>query len=174
MRGATSVWLLLAMLLAAVGCDRQQVTAPGKSPQPSPDRSFLASVEPPNPRGIVEVRKTVKDGESVVVVGRVGGSQNPWVEGRAAFSLVDLALLACSDKEGDHCETPWDYCCETDRLPNSTLLVKLVDDSGQLVQQDTRTLLGIQELQTLVVKGTAQRDDVGNVTLFAHEVSVRR
>jgi hypothetical protein len=39
-----------------------------------------------------------------------------WIEGRAAFSLVDQSLKACSDVEGDDCPVPWDYCCETEKL----------------------------------------------------------
>ncbi len=173
MRSRNFICTLLAVLVLAGGCNRQPVTTTRESEETSPDRSYLATVEPDHPRGIMEVRETAQDGESVVVVGRIGGSENPWVEGRAAFSLVDQALQACSDKEGDECKMPWDYCCETDRLPKATLLVKLVDDSGQLVKQDARQLLGVQELQTLVVKGTAQRDDAGNVTVSARQVFVR-
>jgi hypothetical protein len=174
MRQWKSVVVLLATLAWAVGCNDARKTPVGPSQDSRPDSTYFASVEPADPRGIMDVRETAKDSETVVVVGRIGGSANPWVDGRAAFSLVDEALQACSDKEGDKCKTPWDYCCETDRLPRATLLVKLVDQAGQLVKRDARKLLGVRELQTLVVEGTAQRDDAGNVTLLAHQVFVRQ
>jgi len=103
----------------------------------------------------------------LIVVGRIGGSANPWVEGRAAFSIVDLSLKACSDREGDECAMPWDYCCETDLLPKATVLVKVVDDSGNLVATDARELLQAKELQTVVVEGKAKRDEAGNLTVLA-------
>jgi hypothetical protein len=128
---------------------------------------YLLSTEPDQARSVIETREHSADQESVVVVGRIGGSVNPWVEGRSAFAIVDLSLEACSDKEGDDCETPWDYCCETDRLAQATLLVKLIDDSGKLLPVDARQMLGVKELQTVVIQGTAQRDGAGNVTVLA-------
>ena len=136
-------------------------------------KDYLLSTEPDQARGVIETREHSADQESVVVVGRIGGSVNPWVEGRAAFAIVDLSLEACSDKEGDSCETPWDYCCETDRLAQATLLVKVMDDSGKLLPVDARQMLGVAELQTVVVQGTAQRDDAGNVTVLASGLFLR-
>jgi hypothetical protein len=53
------------------------------------------------------------------------------------------------------------------------LLVKLVDDRGSIVPGGARELLGIKELQTVVVRGTAARDEAGNATLLAEAVHVR-
>ena len=69
---------------------------------------------------------------------------------------------------------PWDYCCETDRLPEATALVKVIDESGELVAVDTRELLGVKELQTVIVQGKAQRDEAGNLTILATGMYVRR
>ena len=81
--------------------------------------------------------------------------------------------MACNDREGDDCPTPWDYCCETDRLPQATALVKIVDSAGKLVAIDARKLLPLKELQTVVVPGTAQRDEAGNLTILANGVYVK-
>jgi hypothetical protein len=107
-------------------------------------------------------------------VGRIGGSENPWIEGRAAFSIVDNSLKACSDIPGDNCPRPWDYCCQTDQLPTATALVKLVDESGELVKTDARKLLQLKELATVVVQGKAQRDEAGNLTVLADGIYVRK
>ncbi len=56
---------------------------------------------------MIEAREESEDGQDVVLVGRIGGSVNPWVEGRAAFSIVDPTLKACSDIPGDECKKPW-------------------------------------------------------------------
>ena len=99
--------------------------------------------------------------------------QLSWIDGRAAFSIVDESLKACSDIPGDECPKPWDYCCETDKLPSATALVKVVDESGSLVQADAKQLLDVQELSTVVIKGQAQRDPAGNLTVLASGVFVK-
>ena len=130
--------------------------------------------EPDGATDVIRVREEANDGDEVVLVGRIGGSVNPWVDGRAAFSIVDGSLRACSDIPGDDCTEPWDYCCETDRLPSSTALIKIVDDRGELVKTDARQLLDVKELSTVVIKGSAQRDDAGNLTILASGVYLKK
>jgi hypothetical protein len=116
-------------------------------------------------------RKDAKDADEVTLVGRIGGDANPWVEGQAAFLIVDSALQPCKDEEG--CPTPWDYCCSMDLLPENKAMVKVVDSSGKTVATDARQLLGIKELQTVVVHGRAKRDEGGNLTVLADGIFVR-
>ncbi len=89
------------------------------------------------------------------------------------FMLVDSALKPCNENDDDGCTTPWDYCCDTDVLPASKAMVKVVDASGKTVAVDAKKLLGVKELQTVVVRGRARRDDAGNLTVFASGVFVR-
>jgi len=118
---------VLALFALQAGCSRQQQPVEPMAATPSPSGAqYLLSEEPQDARDVIAVRETVQNEEAVVVVGRIGGSSDPWVEGRAAFSIVDLSLKACSDIEGDQCQTPWDYCCQTDLLPKATVLVKFV------------------------------------------------
>jgi hypothetical protein len=169
-------WFRSVMVLAIVmmvGCE--QAPAPGTAtPVASKAGSqYLLATEPAAAKSILQVREESKHGDEVVLVGRIGGDVNPWVEGRAAFSLVDLSAKACSDIPGDSCPTPWDYCCETDKLVKGKTLVKLVGADGKPVATDARELLGVKELDTLVVQGQAQRDDSGNLTILASKIFVR-
>ncbi|HIK92666.1 MAG TPA: hypothetical protein EYG03_11875 [Planctomycetes bacterium] len=134
----------------------------------------MLTAEPDGAADVIKVREDAADGEDVVIVGRIGGSSNPWIEDRAAFSIVDGSLKACSDIEGDGCPMPWDYCCETQKLPTATALVKVVDEDGELVKADARELLSVKELSTVIVKGKAQRDDAGNLTILATGVFVQK
>lgn len=131
-------------------------------------------MEPQVATSVIKVRENASDGDEVVIVGRIGGSENPWIESRAAFSIVDGSLKACSDIEGDNCPQPWDYCCETSKLPNATALVKIIDEGGSLVTTDARELLGVKELSTVIVKGKAKRDDAGNLTVLANSVYIKK
>jgi hypothetical protein len=163
-------------LILAVGCAQESTTDNGtaSSADSVAGSQYLLDEEPTGAQDVVAAREGAKDGDDVLVVGRIGGSGNPWIEGKAAFSIVDGSLKACSDIPGDQCETPWDYCCETDKLPSATALVKVVDDDGDLVKTDARDLLKVKPLSTVVVRGKAQRDDAGNLTVLARGVYVKK
>ena len=97
-------------LLVVIGCSQespttttQQVTNSASAVDGS---KYLLNSEPDDAMDVIKVRKEAKDDENIVIVGRIGGSENPWVEGRAAFSIVDPSLKPCEDG----CPKPWDYC----------------------------------------------------------------
>jgi hypothetical protein len=167
-------WLLAGLL--ALGCNSgsgSSERSPPVGPSAEGSRYLLAS-EPAGARGVADTRKEAKDGEAIVVVGCIGGDEHPWVEGRATFQIIDTSLKSCKDVEGDNCPTPWDYCC----TPREELLamlatVKVVDEQGQPVATDARQLLGLKELQTIVVRGKAKRDDKGNLTILADALFIR-
>lgn len=169
--------LMTMSVAACCGCGTQTAPSTPETPaRPTPSaagREYMLDAEPAGAESILRVREESKDGDDVVLVGRIGGDVNPWVEGRAAFSLVDLSAKACSDIPGDSCPTPWDYCCETDKLAKGKTLVKFMDADGKPVAEDARQLLGVKELDTLVVHGKAQRDESGNLTILASKVFVR-
>ena len=177
MKSQFSVVVILASLLLAVGCTQESsttTTSTNTTPEASIDGSrFLLNEEPAEAATVIEAREESEDGQDVVLVGRIGGSVNPWVEGRAAFSIVDPTLKACSDIPGDECKKPWDYCCETHKLPASTAFVKFVGDDGRPLYADARELLNLKELQTVVVRGKAKRDEAGNLTVLADGLFVR-
>jgi hypothetical protein len=169
---SVSLTVVGAFLLAlSAGCsDRSDqptstITVEGKK--------YLLAAEPAGAKGAAEVIEKAAAGDEVVVVGRIGGDVTPWIEGAAAFLIVDPSLPACNDKPGDNCPTPWDYCCDTDKLPKLRTTVKLVDQDGKLLQTDAREMLGVKELQTVVVRGRADRDDSGNLTILADSLFVR-
>ncbi len=163
---------LLVVVLVVGGCGKQAVE-PAANESSVDGAQFLLAAEPAGAQDVIAVREASADADEVVIVGRIGGD-SPWIEDRAAFSIVDSSLKACSDIPGDGCPTPWDYCCETDKLPGATALVKVVDADGKLVEADARELLDVEELSTVVVQGTAQRDEQGNLTVLASGVFVRK
>jgi hypothetical protein len=133
---------------------------------------FLLATEPAGAVDVLALRTAAQDQQDVVVVGRVGGRKDPWIKGMAAFPIVDRSLKACSEIPGDACPTPWDYCCEPN-LAAATALVRIVDESGNTIKEDPRELLNLKELQTVVIKGKAKRDQEGNVTVLASQLHIR-
>ena len=132
---------------------------------------MLAS-QPAGAKGVAEVRQSAKDGDEVVVTGRVGGDAEPFIDGAAAFTIVDPALQPCPADEG--CPTPWDYCCDVDKTAANKAMVKVVDEQGRTVTTDARKLLNVEPLSEVVVHGRAKRDDAGNLTVLADGVYVSR
>ena len=106
------VLLSLAIgFLALAGCGREQPTANAPTNSATIDGSkYLLGSEPEGGSGVIEIRDQAKDQDDVVIVGRIGGSENPWVDGRAAFSIVDVSLKSCADIGSDNCPKPWDFC----------------------------------------------------------------
>lgn len=166
---------VVAVGAMAIGCGQ---THTGTVPQASQSsaapsaagKEILLAEEPADAKPVADARETAEDGAEVTVLGRIGGGMNPWVEGRAAFTIVDPKLEYCQPGEG--CPTPWDYCCKTDQLPGNRAMIKVVNSAGETVGEDARKLLGVKELQTVVVKGKAKRDEAGNLTVLAERVFV--
>lgn len=158
-----------SLSLFVVGCGQPGAAPVTKTPgikSSSPPKTDLVLVEQPaDAKPVGDVRESAEEGFEVSILGRIGGSPNPWVDGRAAFTIVDPKLEPCKPEEG--CPTPWDYCCSTDLLPKNQALIKFVDAAGDTVEQDARQLLGVKELQTVVIKGKAKRDEAGNLTVLA-------
>ena len=162
-----------AAVVFLAGCGSSQ-PGNGVATGPSPEgAAYRLASEPPGAANVKEAKSNAKSDDKITLVGRIGGDVNPWVEGQAAFLVVDTSLKPCNEKHDDGCKTPWDYCCDAGELPANKAMVKIVDAAGKPVATDARKLLGIKELQTVVVHGIAKRDDAGNLTVLADGVFVR-
>ena len=167
-------WSMVGLIALAIGCGGSEdaTSLPGDATSDSGANSqYVADSEPAGAIPVGEARKNVKDEESVTLVGIVGGSAKPFVDGLAAFTIVDPKVPYCAADEG--CPTPWDYCCTTDQVKDNIATVKVVDDAGSPVGSDARSLLNVEELSTVVVQGKAQRDEQGNLSVLASKVYVR-
>jgi hypothetical protein len=51
--------------------------------------------------------------------------------------------------------------------------IKFVDAQGKSLPHGARQLFGLKELQTVVVRGRAKRDEAGNLTVLADGLFVR-
>jgi hypothetical protein len=125
------------------------------------------------PTGAIPVgdaRKQVKSEDEVTLVGLIGGSPEPFVDGIAAFTIVDAKVPYCAADE--NCPTPWDYCCQQDAVKENIATVQIVDDNGKPVMADARKLLHVKELTTVTVQGKAKRDEQGNLVVHATKLFV--
>lgn len=169
----TSISPLIASLTGCGTAPASQTEQVAAKANVNADQFKLAE-EPDGAIGVIEARESAQDGTPLVLVGRVGGSTNPWIDGRAAFTLLDASMTVVAEGEaageGEICTGD---CCATERLACTTL-VKVVDDAGKIIPVDSRELFGLQESDMVVVQGTAKKDKEGNFTMLAKGVYVRR
>jgi hypothetical protein len=117
----------------------------------------------------------LEPGRRLVLRGRVGGSERPFVATRAVFTLMGGGLKACSDNPGDSCQTPWDYCCEPrDRIAAHSVTVRVVDDRDRPLRTDLKGRRGLRELSEVVVIGTVSRAAGDAVVFDAEAIHVLR
>lgn len=163
----------LSAALLAAGCGKETAkpaadpASGGRQPpgsaatDPAVATFLLASAPAGKVREVKDVRDNGKDGEEVVIAGRV----QDFVEDRAMFDLVDNSLKPCNEKPGDECKTPWDYCCDLDVLPKMKVVVKLADDKGQVVKAPLKGPLHL--LDRVLVTGKVAKSAEGNVAILA-------
>ena len=124
---------------------------------------YLLAAEPTGAQGVAQARESVQDGDEIVVTGRIGGDAEPFVDGIAAFTIVDCSLESCAAEE----DCP---CCSFDK---NKAVVKVVDGRGNVVNTDARKLLGVKQSSTVVIQGKAKRDEAGNLTVLARGIHVK-
>ena len=144
-------------------------------PLPASDvpEHFHLTAPPPGARPVADVLASAQSGDEVVVVGRVGGAERVFVDGFAAFTLVDPGVQPCGVGKMDDCPTPWDYCCDPPEvMAKSTLSVELVDGKSPL-RASARGFHGLDHLSTVVVQGELVRDGEGNARVLARGIHVK-
>jgi hypothetical protein len=135
------------------------------------DAHYLTA-EPAGAVGVLAGKKTAKNGERVVLEGRV----KDFIDGLSAFTLIDSSLRACSDAGdpmGENCKTPWDYCCiDQKEITAATVNVELRDGAVPF-PYSLKGFHGLDNLKHVVVTGQALVDKDGNVTLVAKGLHVK-
>lgn len=160
---------LLAFALFVTSCSQE-------SAQPTPDGplgAFVAPAAPAGAKSVLEARKDAAAGATVTVVGRA----KDFVNGRAAFTLIDASLRACSD-EGDpmedSCETPWDYCCVAPEEVTAACATIELRDANGVIKSGVQGVSGLEHLDTVYVDGVVEKDAAGNMTVVAKSFHVKK
>lgn len=118
--------------------------------------AYLLATKPEGAISVTEARVQAQPGEPIVVTGQIGAVMHPFGEHFATLVLGDTGILYCDEMgDDDHCETPWDACCEDpDKIAVGRASVQLVSADGQPVPGSLRSVGGLSELDHIVVAGT--------------------
>ncbi len=161
---------LAALLFSGCGGSSNATTSTASKASVQLDPLLVLAEEPAGALSVAELRESAKEGDEVVVAGWIAGSRQPIVEGRAAFTIVDLNVppMECT-------ATPHTLCCvPKEVLLPRIVLVKFVDEQGKTILKDAHGLLGVKEGATVVVRGRVQCTEEGEVTaLLADGVYMR-
>jgi hypothetical protein len=176
MKKILSYMVALVSVAMISGCGGSSIANVGSlesAPAPVDGSKYVLAEEPDGAVGVIAARESASDGDPIVVVGRIGGATNPWIDGRAAFMLLDASMTVVADGadcvEGQIC---LDDCCAQERA-GSTTLVKVVDASGRVLAADARQLLGVAADDMVVVRGNVSKDENGNFVVLADGVHIR-
>ncbi|MDP1561443.1 MAG: hypothetical protein Q8M16_08610 [Pirellulaceae bacterium] len=165
---SVSRWLGIVALCLLLGCQGDTAAIPE---QKLSNAAYLLTTEPSEAVPVGQARTTAEDGQSLTIVGYIGGSEAPFVSGAAVFTIVDPAVPRCAEANDP---TPWDYCCQQEALKTNMATVQFVDEGGEILYHDAKAWLGIKELDLVMVQGTAKRDEAGNLILAAEKLYVKR
>ncbi|MBX3352291.1 MAG: hypothetical protein KF684_05110 [Phycisphaeraceae bacterium] len=175
MKHTVLVVSLLGSLGLAAGCERSSPSESGvpSAPVASAPAGLFASLPTDGAKSVVEAKSAAREGETVLVRGRIGGSVSPFVEGRAMFTIVDAAMPACSDTPGDGCKTPWDYCCDDPAdIARHAATIAVNGPDGGVLRASLKGQGGLRELATVVVRGTVAQSDGSVLVIHADTISV--
>ncbi len=163
---------IACLALLAIGCGSSEVTTATNQGVTKSKSQYVADTEPVGAMPVGEAREKIEDGQEVTLTGLIGGSSEPFVDGLAAFTIVDPKVPYCAADEG--CPTPWDYCCESNAVKDNIATIKVVDELGNPVSGNAKEMLDVKELSTVVVKGMAKRDEQGNLTVAVSKIFVKK
>ncbi len=115
---------------------------------------FLQS-PPQEAVSVLQAREAAQPGEPIVVKGRIAGTMHPFAEGFALVTLADENIRTCEQIPGDSCPTPWDACCvPNENLSAGRMTIQVLAEDGTPVPQSLKGVQNLEELDTLIVKGT--------------------
>ncbi|HMN42604.1 MAG TPA: hypothetical protein PKE29_17320 [Phycisphaerales bacterium] len=180
MNRTTLILTALTSTLLALGCEQKPAQstatptpAPAKAASAFPDSLFLATA-PAEPKSVKDAKAAPKVGEKITLTGRIGGSEDPFIEGRALFTIVDLHVPHCGQMgEKDHCKTPWDYCCEpADELAAHTATIQVTAQDGRPIKSGLSGVHGLKPLAIVTITGTIADAAEGNLIVRAEGIHV--
>lgn len=183
--------LMLAVVASLAGCSGATI-----DPKLAAElrTKYLLADEPADPSGVIEVKESLKEATDVVLIGLIGGIDNPWTKGEASFVVADLSNSSAIEEEpaaktGDkadakaahdhhagpgHDPATCPFCSKKFDPTKGLALVKVVDDAGKVLAYDAKELFQLNKDQLVVVQGRAEQDPSGALVVSAKHLFVRK
>jgi hypothetical protein len=134
---------------------------------------LFATTQPAGAVDVVAAKQTAKEGQSITLKGRVGGSKEPLAANRAIMTLADLSMPTCDKSPMDQCKTPWDNCCQpAAEIVAKSVSVQVVGADGRPLKAGLSGLGGIAPMKEVMVEGVARVPAPGSLLVEARRIYV--
>ena len=182
------VGVLGCVIASVVGCAK-----PALDPKVAAElrQKYVLGDEPADATGVVELKEAYKEPLDVVLVGQIGGVDNPWTKGQASFVITDPSALAVEEEPaaGDktksaahaahhsapgHDPATCPFCSKKFDPAAALALVKFNNAEGGVLSVDAQELFQLKKDQLVVVRGRAEQDPAGYLVVTAQGIYVRR
>lgn len=160
------------LFVAPIACDQSASTPTNNAANAALPKDLFVTQEPAGAIGVLKVRQSAKAGDHVAMIGRIGGSENPFVNNRAVFTMVDVSVKTCPEMgDAAQCPTPADYCCEdSSELAKAMASVAITDKSGKPLKISLAADGSLKPLMWIAVEGTLQPTDGGVFVVNADHI----
>lgn len=145
---------VLALIAATVTAGAVWTTALAEIDPVAVRQSLVLPAEPAGAVSLADARGTLGlEPKPVVVVGRIGGKgMEPFLDGKASFSLLELPADDHAEKPGHNAED-CPFCKK--RQANATMAaVQFLGADGKPIPVDARKLFGVDKGTDVVIRGT--------------------
>jgi predicted small lipoprotein YifL len=158
--------LLIVLVASLAGCAKGPVKADPAVVAELRAKLLLAE-EPADAQTLLDWREGEQEGETITLVGQIGGMPNPWGDtppdfpwraGEATFFVVDPATVAefadhaAEDADAHAADCP--FCArKAASKSGSVAAVSFLASDGQAISIDARELLGVKTGDVVVVHG---------------------
>lgn len=137
--------IITAFLAVACAVPVENASAAGKGGKLPKD--LFVDKAPGKPLNVIDARKNAKEGQSIAVRGRVGGSAKPIADKYAIFLVIDGNFKLCKDGCADLCHI------SRDKVTAGMATIQVVDGSGKPLKASIQGKNGLKPLSEVVVEG---------------------
>ena len=158
--------LLVAAVCLVVACGPTAADNGGKSGTDgnSGTTNFRLKAEPAGAAITVVDAKKAEDGADIVVEGRIQATQPRF----HVFTMIDLSMPYCGEKDDETCKTPWDYCCfGKDEVSALLIPVRFVGADGKPVRAADGHKFAWRLLDRVKVVGKLRKLEDGTLVIAA-------
>lgn len=136
------------------GCKEEATSVQKGAPVASASNpAWMLTSAPAAAQSVLEAKVTAKEGDIIVVRGRIGGRKDAMSAASPVLTIMDVSIPHCAENPEDKCATPWDYCCvPKEQITAHSATVQIVGPEGSAATADPKAA-GLAELDEIVIEG---------------------
>ncbi len=124
-------------------------------------QSIQAEQSPGKSESVKIAREAAEKGDEFIITGKVGVKDlnQWWVDGQAAFWITEASQDEANHGGPNHDPASCPFCSR--KYKETVAVIQPVDENGNLVSVDAKTLFNLQAGDLVTVKGKGEIDESG-------------